>query len=195
MKNKMIKLICVSMVVFLLSACGNSNSKVDQVIQDQMQSAETETSQEEDIVAYDNFVENEIVEQDVEKDEFVTKEDEFVTNEDGIDLDLTQLSSTMVYSEVYTMMYEPSEYIGKSVKMNGAFSVYQNEETGQIYFACIISDATACCSQGIEFELEGEYTYPDDYPERGEEITVTGVFETYEEDGNLFCRLQNAKML
>ncbi len=38
---------------------------------------------------------------------------------DGIDVDLTKLSSTMVYSEVYNMMYTPDDYIGKTVKMNG----------------------------------------------------------------------------
>lgn len=111
-----------------------------------------------------------------------------------IDVDLTQLSSTMVYSEVYNMMISPEEYLGRMVKMNGMFATYENEETGQIYFACIISDATACCSQGIEFELVGDYSYPDDYPELGSDITVTGIFETYDEDGYTYCRLKNAKL-
>ncbi len=111
-----------------------------------------------------------------------------------IDVDLTQLSSTMVYSEVYNMMINPEDYLGRMVKMNGMFATYENEETGQIYFACIISDATACCSQGIEFELVGDYSYPDDYPELGSDITVTGIFETYDEDGYTYCRLKNAKL-
>lgn len=45
------------------------------------------------------------------------------------------------------------------MKMRGMFSSYHDEETGKSYYACIIQDATACCAQGIEFELEGEYTY------------------------------------
>ena len=36
-----------------------------------------------------------------------------------VDLDLTVLSSTMVYSEVYNMMNEPEPYEGKMVKMQG----------------------------------------------------------------------------
>ena len=36
---------------------------------------------------------------------------------ESIDVDLTQLSSTMVYSEVYAMVYEPDQYLGKTVKM------------------------------------------------------------------------------
>ena len=114
---------------------------------------------------------------------------------DVIDTDLTVLSSTMVYSEVYNIMTHPDDYRDKTIKMKGLFSVYENEDTGAVYFACIIQDATACCAQGIEFVLEGDYYYPEDYPEMGTEITVQGEFETYEEDGISYCRLRNAKML
>ena len=118
---------------------------------------------------------------------------------DGIDVDLTKLSSTMVYSEVYNMMYTPNDYIGKTVKMRGNFAIgYEVDSDGSmkedsLLFGCIISDATACCSQGIEFVLAGEHTYPDDYPELNSEITVTGIFETYEENGFNYCRLVNAE--
>ena len=120
---------------------------------------------------------------------------------DGIDVDLTALSSTMVYSEVYSMMSFPDNYIGKTVKMKGQFAVYQaTDENGafipdQIYFACVIADATACCSQGLEFILAGEHSYPDDYPELGTEVTVTGTFELYEENGYQYCRLGNAVLM
>ena len=115
-------------------------------------------------------------------------------NAESCDVDLTQLSSTMVYSEVYNMMTTPDDYRGKTVKMSGNFAIYQDQITGQIYFACVIADATACCSQGLEFVLEGDHTYPDDYPELNSVITVTGVFDTYEENGNIYCQLIHAKM-
>lgn len=111
-----------------------------------------------------------------------------------IDIDLTILSSTVVFSEVYNMMVTPENYIGKKIKMAGAFSVYEDQETGQMYYACVISDATACCAQGIEFVLDKEYSYPGDYPETGSNITVTGTFETYEENGYMYCRLVDAEM-
>ncbi len=109
-----------------------------------------------------------------------------------IDLDLTTLSATMVYSEVYNMMSSPDDYMGKVVKMAGAFTYYHDEASGNYYFACIVQDATACCQQGIEFQLAGDKTYPDDYPEVGEEITVTGVFSTYNEGEYRYCTLLNA---
>ncbi len=114
---------------------------------------------------------------------------------DGIDVDLTQLSSTMVYSEVYNMMYAPSDYVGKAVKMKGQFAYYEDPETKAQYFACIIADATACCSQGLEFILTGEHSYPNDYPELGSEITVTGIFEVYTENGYQYCRLKDASLM
>ena len=108
------------------------------------------------------------------------------------DVDLTKLSSTMVYSEVYAMMSSPDTYKDKSVKMNGNFSVYHDEATDKYYFACVIADATACCSQGIEFVLSGDYKYPQDYPELGSEITVAGTFGTYYEGEYMYCQLSDA---
>ena len=111
------------------------------------------------------------------------------------DLDLTALSSTMVYSEVYNMMVEPDDYEGKSVKVKGKFSVYHDEESGKDYFACLIPDASECCSQGLEFQPKEGYQYPDDYPKAEEDIVVQGVFGTYEENGNRYCCLKEARFL
>ncbi len=129
------------------------------------------------------------------ENETSSKSDETKANSDKMDVDLTQLSSIMVYAEVYNMMSAPEEYIGKNVKMSGAFAIYQDEDTKKLYFACIIADATACCSQGLEFVLEDERSYPDDYPEIDSEIIVTGIFDVYEEDGYEYCQLINAKLV
>ena len=117
-----------------------------------------------------------------------------------VDVDLTVLSSTMVYSEVYNMLYYDQEsYYGKTVKANGIFAIYQMVVDGvtqpdPVAYACIIADATACCAEGMEFVLEGDYTYPDDYPELGAEITVIGEFQSYEENGMTWYHLVNARL-
>lgn len=102
--------------------------------------------------------------------------------EEEPDLDLTELSSTMVYSEVFNMLNEPDNYVGKKIKMRGAFGYYIDDEDNY-HFGCVIADATACCAQGIEFVLTDELVYPDEYPEIGTEITVIGDFDYYF-DGN-----------
>lgn len=112
----------------------------------------------------------------------------------GKSVDLTILSSTMVYSEVYNMMVTPEDYVGGTVKMKGQFAVYEDTNNNKNYYAVVIADATACCQQGLEFVLDGDYQYPNDYPEQGAEITVTGTFQTYEEDGNKYCHLVDGKM-
>ena len=112
----------------------------------------------------------------------------------AVDVDLAALSSTMVYSEVYNMMMTPDDYIGKTVKMSGAFSYFKDDSTGNEYFSCIIQDATACCAQGIEFVLEGDPKYPEDYPQQGAEITVVGTFDTYYEGQYRYCTLRGATM-
>ena len=114
---------------------------------------------------------------------------------EGIDVDLTVLSATMVYSEVSNMMTSPQDYIGKTVKMKGAFDCFHDEASDNYYFACIIQDATACCAQGIEFVLSGEHKYPNDYPAKGDTICVVGVFDTYREGERTYCTLRNAKMV
>ena len=117
-----------------------------------------------------------------------------------VDVDLTVLSSTMVYSEVYNMLYnDPAHYLGKTVKARGTFSIYQLVTDGvlqpdPVSYACIISDAAACCAEGMEFVLEGDLTYPDDYPELGTEITVIGEFQSYEETGMTWYHLVNARL-
>ncbi len=110
------------------------------------------------------------------------------------EVDLTVLNSNMVYSTVYAMVTAPQDYLGKTVKASGTFDVYTEPETGKMYYACIIADATACCSQGLEFAWKGDHSYPADYPKVGDVITIGGEFETYQEGQATYCRLKNAEL-
>lgn len=76
--------------------------------------------------------------------------------------------------------------------MQGTFEAHHDFFTGKDYFTCIIKDATACCSRGIEFVPTEDYSYPGDYPNEGDMITVTGVFGTYEEGFKTYCTLWDA---
>lgn len=110
-----------------------------------------------------------------------------------IDVDLTRLSSTMVYSKVYDMLDNPESYIGKTVKMKGSFAAYKGE-LRDYYFACVIADATACCQQGMEFRLKDDPAYPQGYPEEGKTITVTGTFSTYMEGEAKYIELKDCTL-
>lgn len=111
---------------------------------------------------------------------------------DGIDYDLTTYSANMVYAEVYNMMYYPQEYIGKKIRVQGQFSCLHDDSTGKSYYACFISDAAACCTQGLEFIPAKKLKYPKDFPKVGENIIVTGTFTTYKEGDNEYVTLKDA---
>lgn len=96
---------------------------------------------------------------------------------DGVDIDLTRLSATMVFAEVAAMVRTPEDYLGKTVRMEGPLAVYEaNPALGIDYFyTVVIQDATACCQQGMEF-IWPEGTLP----EAGTGLVVTGTFAEYD---------------
>lgn len=115
-----------------------------------------------------------------------------------VDLDLTKLSATVVYSEVYNIMTEPDDYLGKKIRMEGTVSIYHDENSGKDYYACIIRDAAACCAQGIEFDLADTYKYPGDYISEGVDVTVEGIFSSYtegEEGEYIYYTLRDAELV
>ena len=112
----------------------------------------------------------------------------------SVDVDLTTLSSTMVYAEVFNMTMSPDDYIGKIIRMTGIFTVYQDPETKQVYCGVIVQDATACCAQGFDIVMPENAVYPQDYPPAESEVTVVGelqVDRSMEEYGLIFLRLEN----
>ena len=91
-----------------------------------------------------------------------------------VDVDLTKLSATMVYSEVFNILQTPNDYRGKIFKIRGRHMVSHDPQKNEYHHACVIFDATACCMQGMEFELVDE-----NYPPNESEITLIGRFDTY----------------
>ena len=113
----------------------------------------------------------------------------------GIDYDLTTMGSDMVYATVYLMMTQPEDFEGKKFRMKGQYLSAFFEPTKKYYNYCFISDAAGCCSQGIEFVTKEKFKYPDDFPKDDTDIEVVGVFETYTEEGKLYCHLKDSEMI
>ena len=115
---------------------------------------------------------------------------------DHIDVDLTSMNSTMVYSQVLNMLDEPHLYIGKIVKMAGPFKPYGSTNPSYCFPAILITDATACCASGIEFLLYGvplcSMAGGNGYPLYEEEATIVGRFETYLEGSDMYIHLVDA---
>ncbi len=157
--------------VLLLTGCGATNTqKIDEVIAGQQNStaADAESSVPKPTVDVP----------DASNGEY--------------DVDLTKLDSNMVYAQVYDMVFGETDYNGKSVRAKGSFAYYRDQNTDKEYFAVLISDATACCAQGIEFVTADARSYPDDFPAVGTEIVVHGVFSTYKDNSGTYVQLRDA---
>lgn len=107
-----------------------------------------------------------------------------------VNLDLTKMSATMIYSTIFDMLIMPEDYVERIIKVKGWFETYTNPQTGEMYYAVVVPDATACCQQGLEFVWKGNHTYPDDFPKPGQNITVTGIYKMIENDGVTYTYLE-----
>ncbi len=100
-------------------------------------------------------------------------------------VDLTEMSSTMVYSYVYDMLIRPTEYLGKTVKVHGTYNQIYFEANDTTYNYVVVNDATGCCPQGIEFIVpEGV-----EFPAQDTPIELVGVFESYDRGDFKYTRL------
>lgn len=189
----------IAAAMLMLSGCGDtstidkltsSNDEVQMNEIDEQVAAEAEKAVEQQDDAMNYLLSSEAqVTPDVESRPDVKDLD--LTNGD-IDIDLTTLDANMVYAEVYAMMSDPGSFKSKKVRAKGTFA--HTFDNGKDYYAVFISDAAACCQQGIEFERTGEFAFPDDYPAIDADIMVEGFFDTYVEDGYTYCTLRDAVM-
>ena len=196
--KKVVKIALCVLLIFTVAACGAKTSDTsrdyssvtdvnDLLAAAKAQETSASEKEEEPAPAPAPSVEEEKEPEVVPEEPEETPETEAEDTE-GIDVDLTTRSQTMVYSEVYNMMYYPEDYVGKVIKMEGLYTYLFDESTGNEYHACIVKDATACCSTGIEFVLSDGY----EYPSEGDDICVTGTFDTYMEGDHLYCTLRDS---
>lgn len=196
--RKKLKLILLCICIILATGCSkntkanrklNTSNSVDKVLNEQINNS-TKEDNENDVKKAEQETTT-VVGVETEQRNYVKKE--MFT----VDYDLTSMSSDMVYATVFQMVNSPEQYENKSFKISGTYYSIFYEPTGKYYHYCIIQDATACCAQGIEFVWDdGAHVYPDEYPERGTQVVISGIFETYtENDGkSMYCRLADASL-
>lgn len=112
-------------------------------------------------------------------------------DKDGV-VDLRNLNGNIIYAEIYNMMMYPDEYLGKTIKVKGQYYGEENPDDKKYYHFVFISDAQACCQQGLEFICDGALKVPDDYPNLEQGIEISGVWSKYKDGENTFYRLKSA---
>lgn len=119
-------------------------------------------------------VENTVTEPLVE--EPLASDDNFIDPDSSVDYDLTVMSSTMVFSQIYDLVMNPLSYEKSTVKMDGEYLYYDIEGVSERIHIIIIYDATGCCPQGLEIRFPEDVTPPDDVCNlvlKGEILTET----------------------
>lgn len=109
----------------------------------------------------------------------------------AVDIDLTKMSSTMVYSTVFNMVNNPAKFVGKTMRMRGEYTTYHIsiDDPTQIIHACLVRDAAGCCSQGLEFVLSNGK-----YPTGASEVTVVGTIAVRKISGKYVCYLKDSAL-
>ena len=110
------------------------------------------------------------------------------SNSAEVDVDLTQISDTVRFAELYNITLDPKSHEGKTIRMSGQFREFPYLEGGQTYYAVVVHDAGACCIHGLEVVLDEESTAS--YPENDSMVTVEGTLETYESGTIVYSRLR-----
>lgn len=196
MMRKGIKYVALFLCIIVLAGCGDNQGRisnqnnVSDTINEQIATADSQnvTETEENVV-------------ETEQDAPIEPSTDMQTVEEGdigIDYDLTQMNSDMVYATIYQLMVEPDSYVGSTIRIRGNYYAMWYEPTQKYYHYVLVQDAMACCAQGIEFVWEdGSHAYPEEYPADDAIVEVTGIFETYREPGDsyLYCRLKDASMV
>ncbi|MBP5638056.1 MAG: metal ABC transporter permease, partial [Victivallales bacterium] len=123
------------------------------------------------------------------RSEHPKEEQKLAKEEYKIDLDLTLFNPRMVYMQVFYMTKQPQAYAGQTIRMKGTYAVMINRTTQERHTYCNVSDSTGCCSAMIRFILSERQNKQ---LRNGEIITIRGIFEIIEENGEVNGILQKA---
>lgn len=116
------------------------------------------------------------------------EKEEEVEETETTDVDLSFGSQTITYATISNILEDPQEYMGRTVKMLGTYRQFYSETYDTYYYVCMVTDATACCSQGMEFKLKEGSSYPLD----GQQIILQGTVDVYQEGDYWYAFLKDA---
>lgn len=94
-----------------------------------------------------------------------------------VDMDFTTMSSTVSFSVVQMMMYQPEDYWDLTYRIHGVYLYQYIEAFGDIH-VILLMDETNCCTGFVEFLL------PDgvEYPPNGAMMGLIGEYVFIEDD-------------
>ncbi len=189
------KILALTLVLSLFTACSQQNANDDSILQNEVPG---DTAQDlfignPDVAAQEQSESAAQSENTAQQDGVLhvpTQEEVALALEQAgvvisdYDIDLTTMSDTIVYSQVYDIMVNYTDYIGKTINLVGQFNSLYYEEIAQTLSFVIINDALGCCPQGLEVRFADDVVLP----ETNTNISIQGEFATYMEgEFEFFC--------
>lgn len=108
---------------------------------------------------------------------------------EDVDADgVIEIREKMFVAQTNEIFYNAEKYLGKTIKYEGIFTVYNDEETGKTYHS-VIRYGPGCC--GVDANCGFEVTWGTDaeYPKQDDWVEAEGVLTSYSEDGFNYLQL------
>ena len=80
---------------------------------------------------------------------------------------------SIAYAQAVSILKDPGEYAGKTMRIAGVFNYSKERGCGVI----IVTDSTGCCEAGMDFVCPEGSEYPADYPSLYSRIQLVARFE------------------
>ncbi|MDR0813427.1 MAG: hypothetical protein LBO63_05425 [Oscillospiraceae bacterium] len=89
-------------------------------------------------------------------------------------------------NDIYT---NPEDYLGKKIKLEGIFTVYDSVSANPEYdkYRCVIRYGPGCC--GYDANCGFEVVWDREYPQDNDWVEAVGVLEEYDDGGYMYLRL------
>jgi uncharacterized membrane protein YcgQ (UPF0703/DUF1980 family) len=103
---------------------------------------------------------------------------------------VVEITEKMFVAQSNDIYYNYNEYVGKTIKYEGIFSVYVNPENNRTYYS-VIRYGPGCCGVDANCGLEVLWADGEEhtYPQENDWCAVEGVLIEYQEDARKYLRL------
>jgi hypothetical protein len=109
--------------------------------------------------------------------------------------EVVEIKEKMFVAQSNDVYYNADEYLGKTIKYEGLFSVYTDPTTNNTYYS-VIRYGPGCC--GVDANCGFEVAWTDgkehELPTANDWVEVSGVLVEYSEDGYDYLRLNLATL-
>ena len=100
-------------------------------------------------------------------------------------LDLTAMSETLRSAEMTRITSNPERYMGRPIKVRGAYDAMFFDEAEKYLHVVIITEGDGCCPpEGFEFRWGEDNVFPDGMPNSGSTIEMVGVLGRHNDLGS-----------